>query len=323
MDLSCGYRRKISMFTRLFATGLLAATLRLAYAQSPPPPCSVLSNVDTQNTVAVTGESELTSDLVFTCTNGAITAGPPPVIELNIELFLNVDLTSRIDDTSLQLVDTVLLLDDPAPAVQALGTNVFRGTLKADNAVAYVGIPLAGGTHKYRITNIRANANDIGIVGAKVLADLAVNASSFSFSQAPIPLAVMEQPLAFSTSPIVATFAPISGLDLNFKEGYETAFKKRIENTAGPLTFQYQDVPGMHYCTESGFTPKFQALPIPGGIGLADTGTRLLANLTDLPPSVFVLIVPNEVTSSSGHLVAHRVLPPFGATDEFGTILTA
>jgi len=39
-------------------------------------------------------------------------------------------------------------------------------------------------------------------------------------------------------------------------------------------------------------------------------------------PPVFELIVPNEVTSSSGNLVAHRVLPPLGADFASGTVTT-
>ena len=96
------------MQTRLLAAVLLAAALPLAYGQST---CTVISNVDLANTVAINGESELTSDLLFTCTNGAIVAGPPPTVILNIEMFLNTDVTSRYDGSP--VVDTVMLLDDP------------------------------------------------------------------------------------------------------------------------------------------------------------------------------------------------------------------
>src|SRR4029077_8482776 len=101
-------------------------------------------------------------------------------------------------------------------------------------------------------------------------------------------------------------------LDLNFAEPFPSSFKKRIENTpGGPLTAVRQDIPGHFYCTESGFIPEFSTTT-PNAIGSATTGTRLLADFAGLPPSVFFLIVPNEVTSSSGALVAHRVFPPLG-----------
>ena len=309
------------MLTRLFAAALLAA-LPLAYAQVPTLPCNVVSMRSLEKPIAVNGESELTSDLVFTCTNGTVSILVPPAIHLNIEMFLDTNVTSRFDGPG--VLDTVLLLDDPAPAIQASGTNVFRGTLAADNLVTWTGIPLPGGTHKYRITTIRANAHMIGVVGDPVTATLDVAGSNgLAFEATPVRLAILETPLVFTTSPIVATVASVSGLNLNFNEGYSSAFKKRIENTSGPFTFQYQDMPGLNYCTESGFTPKYQALPIPGGLGLADTSTRLLGTLSHLPASVSLLIVPFEVTSSSGLLVAHLVLPPYGPNHEFGTVSTS
>jgi hypothetical protein len=311
------------MFTRLFAATLLAAVIPLAYAQTPTLPCNVVSDEFSGNRpITVNGESELTSDLVFTCTNGELTIASPPTIHLNIEMFLNTNLTSRLDNTH-GLLDTVLLLDEPAAAAQAAGTNVFQGTLGANNLATWTNIPLPGGKHTYRITNIRANAHMIDVVGSHVLATVNVNGSDgLNFTGSNVPLAFLATPMEFLASPILSSGAAGSGLNLEFAEQYVSAFKKRIENTSGPFTFQYQDVPGLNYCTESGFTPKYQALPIPGEIGLADTSTRLLATLSNLPPSVFVLIVPFEVTSNLGSLVAHLVIPPYGPNHEFGTVST-
>jgi len=311
------------MSTRLFAAAVFAAALPIAYAQTLTLPCSVVSDEFAGNkSVSVNGESELTSDLVFTCTNGELTIASPPTIHLNIEMFLNTNLTSRLDNTH-GLVDTILLLDEPAAAEQAAGVNVFQGTLGANNLATWTNIPLPGGKHTYRITNIRANAHMIDVVGSHVLATLNVNGSDgLSFTGSNVPLAFIATPMEFLSSQILSTVAVESGLKLEFAEQYLGAFKKRIENTSGPFTFQYQDTPGLNYCTESGFTPKYQALPIPGEIGLADTGTRLLATLSNLPPSVFTLIVPFQVTSTFGLLVAHLVIPPYGPNHEFGTVST-
>jgi len=309
------------MTTRLFAAVLLAAALPLAYAQTLTLPCNAVSNEGLEKPIAVNGESELTSDLVFNCINGTPGILVPPTIHLTISMFLNTNVTSRFDGTG--VLDTVLLLDDPAPAAQASGSNVFHGTFSGNNLVTWSNIPLPGGSHKYRITNIRANAHMIGVVGDPVTAILdVVGSNGLNVESTPITLAILRTPLVFTTSPGVATVVPASGLNLNFKEGFDSAFKKRIENTSGPFTLQYQDVPGFNYCTESGFTPKYQPLPVPGGIGLADTSTRLLATISHVPASVFLLVVPFEITSSSGLLVAHLVLPPFGPHHEFGMIST-
>jgi hypothetical protein len=114
---------------------------------------------------------------------------------------------------------------------------------------------------------------------------------------------------------------PPNTLDLHFGELFATAFKKRIENTfGGPLTATHQDVPGTSYCTESGFTPEFSATT-PAAIGSASTGTRLLAQISNIPPAVSAITVPNQIPAPSGALVAHLVvsyLPNYSG----GTVLT-
>jgi hypothetical protein len=58
-------------------------------------------------------------------------------------------------------------------------------------------------------------------------------------------------------------------------------------------------------------------------IGFADTGIRLLARFTNIPAGVSTPILPNQVTSSSGDLVVHRLLPPLGTHFAAGTVITA
>ena len=63
----------------------------------------------------------------------------------------------------------------------------------------------------------------------------------------------------------------------------------------------------------------------PNAIGSATTGTRLLAHFKKIHPSVGALVVPQEVMSSTGELVAHLVLPvvPFGADFSGGAVSQA
>jgi len=281
------------------------------------------------------GKAELVSDALLTCTSTANQS-----LLVTIDLFLNVNATSRITGPG-QLTDTLLLIDEPQPGVanlsngfpyfgQVLGTpgilagnpgsgNVYQGTLVNDNQIEWNQVPfVANGTRTLRITNIRADANVIG-PGNPINADIIISSPlSFSLNPSSITaLATVKDGLKFSTS------APnLPGvLTLDFEEKFNSAFKKRIENTTGgPLTARRQDVPGAIYCTESGFTPEFSSVA-PNAIGSATTGTRLLANFENLPPSVFVLIVPNQVPSSSGKLVAHRVIPPIAADFTGGSVL--
>ena len=311
---------------------IVLATLAPAYSQV------VTCNVSPAAApfVRADGASELVSDVVMTCTS----IGPSVSVNVNIQIFLNVNLTSRIMNPITKASEGLLLIDEPQPGVanisngfpyfgQVLGTpgvpagtagsgNVYQATVLSDNTIVWLGVPfVTGGTRTFRMTNIRGNATLLGGSGP-ILSDVAISGpASVAIANPVSTVAQAANGLKFTSS------TPASGiLDLRFEELFPSAFKKRIENTlGGPLTASYQDVPSVAYCTESGFTPEFSVLT-PGAIGSANTGTRLLAQISSVPSSVFVFIVPNEVTSSSGNLVAHRVFPPLGSNFAGGTVST-
>ena len=283
--------------------------------------------------VRLNGPSELTGDVVLTCTGG----DPTAAALVNITLFLNVNASPRITNTTTNETETLLLVDEPQAGLpnisngcpyvgQVRGTlggaacgngNVFQGTTDniETNVIRWLGVPFVpagSGTRVLRFTNIRGNASMLGAPPLNHLQAVVEVAGSLSFSMTDQPLDI-----AFALPGLKFTTATPAGavgvIDLNFAEQFQTAFKKRIENTpGGPLTAIRQDIPGHFYCTESGFTPEFSSTT-PNDIGSATTGTRLIADFSGLPPSVFFLIVPNQVTSSSGALVAHRVFPPLGS----------
>jgi hypothetical protein len=283
--------------------------------------------------VRLNGASELTGDVVLTCTGG----DPSIPALVNITLFLNVNATPRITNITTSETETLLLVDEPQAGLpnlsngcpyvgQIRGTlggaacgngNVFQGTTDTieTNVIRWLGVPFVppgSGTRILRFSNIRGNASILGAPPLNHLQAVVEVAGSLSFSMTgqPVDVAFALPGLKFTTATPVGA---VGVTDLNFTEHFPTAFKKRIENTpGGPLTAIRQDVPGHFYCTESGFTPQFSSTT-PNDIGSATRGTRLLADFAGLPPSVFFLIVPNQVTSSSGALVAHRVFPPLGS----------
>jgi hypothetical protein len=323
-----------------FAFTALTGALQIGYSQ-PPVTCALAA--PSPPFVASRGESELVEDIVMTCQSGA----PSQSISINIELFLNTNITSRVTNTTTLATESLLLIDDPKPGVantsngfpyfgQVLGTpgvlagasgsgNVYQGMqmmsggVIQDNVVLFEGVPfVTGGTRTFRITNTRANVALIGVnpVNAlvAVVADIAID-----IANPEITVANGAPALKFTAGPLIGAI----GLDLSFQELFPAAFKKRIENTSGgPQTLNHQDVPGTVYCTESGFTPGFEALTS-GAPGLADTGTRLLAVLKNIPVGITTLTVPNLATSLGGTLVAHRVFPPFGADFSMGTVTNA
>jgi hypothetical protein len=319
---------------RFLATlALSVAALVPAYSQIN---CQMITN---SVLVRAGGEAERLSDVFFDCTS------PSPISTLlNIEIFLNVNATSHITNASTLESDALLLIDEPKPGVPnvsngfpymgqvhgklgvlagAAGSgNVYQGTV-VGNRVEWVGVPYVGpGQRLLRFTNLRGDAELLQAT-AHINATVSVGAPvQVIVSPQTADVAIILDGLTFTSG------SPSTGiLDLTFLEQFAGAFRKRIENTtAGPLTSAHQDIPasfvGGFYCTESIFTPEFSALT-PGALGSADTGTRLLAKISKLPPGVHMLVVPNEVTSANGALVAHRVHPPFGAAFEGGTVSTA
>lgn len=318
---------------------VLAITAQFGYSQ--PITCSV--SAPAPSLAPASGESELVSDLLLTCT----TTEPSQSFVMNVIVALNTNVTSRITNTTTLANETLMLIDDPKPGVanisntfpyfgQVLGTpgilagasgsgNVYQGAqltaggVAQQNAVLFEGIPyVTAGTRTFRITNIRADVSSLG--PNPVNAFVSINTDiAVGVENPEVTVTAGADALKFTSGALVGAV----GLDLSFAERFPKAFKKRIENTiAGPLTLNHQDEPGTLYCTESGFTPGFESLTT-GDIGIANTGTRLLALLSDIPVAVTAFTVPNQVVSSSGDLVAHRVLPPFGADFSAGTVTTA
>src|ERR1700722_11325521 len=266
--------------TRLSVLPFAAAILVVpaAYSQlatctlaTPPPPFA-----------AARGESELVEDMLLTCVSSA----PSQSITIDVQVSLNTNLTSRITNTATLAMESLLLIDDPKPGVantsngfpyfgQVLGTpgilagaagsgNLYQGMQMSPEAVEFLGVPyVTGGPRPFRITNVRANVAMLGInpvnAAVAITTDIAID-----ITNPEITVANGASALKFTVGPIIGAV----GLNLSFEELYPTAFKKRIENTGGgPLTLNHQDQPGVVYCTESGFTPGYEALTS-GAIGL-------------------------------------------------------
>ena len=166
------------------------------------------------------GLTELEGDFQVTCSGGVPTAPGVAIPQVNIQVFLNTNITSRLMDTVTPYPhsEAVLLLDEPAPGAQfgcnnptscvaygnGLGTgnapstvgyygsgtigatvagcafangtcsgnnrNVFQGIQTAPNSITFLGVPIdppgTNGSRFIRITNIRGNANALGVAGS-------------------------------------------------------------------------------------------------------------------------------------------------------------
>ena len=170
----------------------------------------------------------LVGDFVLNCVGGVQTALNALIPSVNIQVFLNTSLTSRLMTTSssgTQYSEALLLLDEPAPGNQfacvgsgntptvcngwgngsgvttsgyyGSGTpggsatcaavpfiqttppttcfpgsnkNVFQAIQTTSNSVTFIGVPIdppgTSGSRVVRITNVRGNANALGVAGA-------------------------------------------------------------------------------------------------------------------------------------------------------------
>jgi hypothetical protein len=190
--------------------------------------------------------------------------------------------------------------------------NMFQGLYQGGqpNAVTWIGIPVdppgTNGTRVIRITNIRINANALGVgtatsppVQAQAFISATPSTSLPISNNASQVVGYVQRGLTFdlTTGPTAYaqcngaytcdTDAKISGLStaatLRYRENFASAFKRRniapyagIDASPTPI---YQDTPGVLYGTETGF----YAAQTGAVAGLADFGTRIKAVFNNVP----------------------------------------
>ena len=224
------FRRMIPVLAVL---AFLLGSAVTASAQAPPPQFQCLANGGVSTPARSEDITALVGDLVISCTGGVATPFGSLVPTVNIQVFLNTSLTSRLISTSgncgtgLGCSEALLLLDEPTPtnqfacvgnvavtgtACEAWGNgtgitnsgyygggtvggtavcnsvpfinsapptacfpgnnkNVFQAIQTTSNSVTFIGIPIdppgtQGGQRIIRITNVRGNANALGVAGA-------------------------------------------------------------------------------------------------------------------------------------------------------------
>ncbi|MFB3830189.1 MAG: hypothetical protein ACE15B_25705 [Bryobacteraceae bacterium] len=285
------------------------------------------------------GRAENAGDILLICTGGAAGSN----VSVNFQVFLNTLAASNLTNASTGETEALLLIDEPqpSPAVntsngfpytgQVKGTpgvpagapgsgNVYQAASKSINSFTWTGVPVvapgAAAQRIIRFTNIRADARVVPIpdplTPGKIYGYVAAASSGgpITVNNPAQIVAFVMQSLTFSS----AVSGPLA--TLTFTEQFTTAMRTRMTSPGR------QNVPGAVYFTESGFTPDFATLN-PGDIGSANTGTRLAAFFTNIPAGVTLLLVPNSVTASPGSGLLRRILPPYGASYDGGTLAPA
>ncbi|MCW5979330.1 MAG: hypothetical protein KIT09_14740 [Bryobacteraceae bacterium] len=304
----------------LLLLAILCVVGSVASAQVVTPAFQCTANAGVTPLVRAEGLAELVGDVVLNCNGGTPTPAGELVPQVNVRIFLNVNVTSWLLDGAWN--EAILAIDDPAPADQTacpgdacsivgVGTaggvnyanevNVFQGTWISPNQVEWLGVPIdppgTVGTRIIRITNIRANANQLGVSGTLIPSSISMFISATGTTSIPINnptqvVAFVQDGMTFS---IVGTrnflqceSAGAAGnfcgadLFLRYQENFATAFKTRGTGPGG--TLQPQRTFGAIFNTETGFyNPSLSNNHNIGAAGAASQGTRLLARFAGVP----------------------------------------
>ena len=318
---------------------------------------SCVGNAGVPPIVRAEGLTELVGDLVLNCTGGTPTAAGAPVPQANVQIFLNTNVTSRL--TNDPWSEALLMIDEPGAAAQrycsvnggcaitgvgaAAGSdgivdgvdydqtsgsggtvpNVYQGRNAGANSIVWLGVPIdppgTNATRVIRITNIRANANQLGVSSTLIPTQIVMFVSVTGTTSVPInnpqqTVAFIQPGLSFSTRQAVNSYlqcvsfnsaaatdsskALINGMGtiVRFGEGFASSFKRRnaaayVDGDTSPTPVD-QNVPGAIYNTETGFlnqTPSIVSGSSANGLaaaGLADHGTRLMARFANVPAGV-------------------------------------
>jgi len=373
------FRRCIIVFAALALLAGMATTASAQQSNNAAFQCTVNASVPTP--LRAEGITEKTGDLVLNCTGGTPvnpgSLGSPSfnlAQKVNIQIFLNTSVTSRILSTSNNASEALLLIDEPqelqqkvcpvpasgpnacnvagvgasvqSPYLPPVGVsasaatpyNVFQGQQAGSNSIAFLGVPIAppgtmGGTRVVRITNIRGNANALGVSGANAPPTPMIEVISVSPSTLmPInnpqqTIGLVQKGLVVSTGGAVSfqqCFStnvpnppfknPNNASSITFTEGFATAFKTRTINTTpttagadvGPSN---QDDPqnSANFNTESGFYNETGLNGWGSGsggnlaaAGLADFGTRIRLTLKGVPNGVALVALPLTIGNGNG-----------------------
>ncbi|MBI3278271.1 MAG: hypothetical protein HYZ57_00345, partial [Acidobacteria bacterium] len=201
--------RKCIFALAIVALALGSAVTASAQVGAPGPGFTCTVNAGVTPLLRAEGLTELTGDIQLNCTGGAPTAAGLQVPQVNIQVFLNTNLTSRLYSNG--GMEALLMIDEPQPGQQRpcgslngctipgnptattatlpagpIGTgvdyrtgsflsgestigipNIYQGRQAGANAVVFLGVPIdppgTAGTRQVRITNLRSNANQLGV----------------------------------------------------------------------------------------------------------------------------------------------------------------
>lgn len=358
-------------FPVLAVASLMFGAAATANAQ---PAFSCNTNAGVPPIVRAEGLTELVGDLILNCTGGTPTALGARVPQVNFQIFLNTNVTSRLLSGSWS--EALLMIDEPSGTntagtgsagnlryctteggciMNGVGTaggvnyltgdtqnaspaNVFQARSAGPNQLVWLGVPIdppgTTTTRIIRITNVRANANQLGVSSTLIPTQIVMFVSATSTTS--IPINNPQQTVAFIQPGLTFGLKTITGLNylqcvstnsgaaansssnltvsrhvLQFTEGFASSFKRRniaYTNADESPVPTPQNTPNNNFFTETGFynPDVVSAANNTGGLttnisqaGLASHGTRLMARFTNVPAGIVLYGSIYSVTSNT------------------------
>jgi hypothetical protein len=326
--------------SRRIAWNLLSLIGLAVTAAGQNTPLQCVANSGTTPPIRQTEITAAVGDIIITCWGGTPTPAGQPVPTHDIQIYLNSEYTGRttgLFTESLLLIDDpsgpqqVPCTTDPSLCGWSGGSkepNVFQGKVLASNAVAFYGVPLDppgdSGQRSLHIANLRINASMLpvspNLIPTPVLATISVTGITLLNGAETVVGYVLDAMVAklrnaagdaAVTSPNGVEFTSCTPVtkqrlaNLRFSERFGTAFLKPNWTydpvTGVPGTPNFQWMPGTIYSTTSAFyNPNFPSTNNLNKAGLADSGTRLQATFSGLPPGATLYISTVAVTYTNG-----------------------
>jgi len=329
----------VSFRKSLLLMALLVVVTGIASAQVFNP-LQCVANAGVPPIARAEGVAEEVGQVVIVCTGGNPTAVGAPIPTVNVQIFLNTNVTSRLVGSG---SEAMLLIDEPAPAIQSTclapgnctltsangnGTgnyvgggrfNVYQAVQSGANSVTWLGVPVdppgTAGNRIIRLANVRANANQLGVSSTLIPTSINMFISisgtgSLALTNPQLTVAFVQPGMTFSaTGGNYNQCEPGTyQYNITFTERFGTAFRHNNPNfddttqPAGQDDIYHQYVPGKIYNTESMFS---NASPATGNTGMP-VGTGVATQGTRLiarfsnVPANITLSVVNGSKNTSG-----------------------
>jgi hypothetical protein len=311
----------LTLAVLVFATGIASAQIN---------PLQCTANAGVPPIARAEGVAEEVGQVIINCTGGVSTPSPDLNIPtINVQIFLNTNITSRLLDSTGTRSEALLLIDEPQPSeqieaasvpnvatIKANGNGVYKNGMRptvfgaqqaSPNSLVWLNIPFdppgTSGNRVIRLVNVRANANQLGVGSSLIPNQISMfisisGTASLALNNPQLTVAFIQPGMKFSaTSATYNQCEPgIKSYDISFTELFGTAF--RHQRSTGN-----QNIPGSIYNTESMFYSS--AFTTVGAVnaGLATQGTRLSARFSNVPANVTITVpvsIDNHVRVTSG-----------------------